>query len=215
MTIANYTDLKSAVSAWMHRTDLDSRIPDFIALAEPKINYDIGDILLLLSESTITTSTGTRKYPAPNGFLRLEYVYRREPASTPMQIVSSRSLAEKYAHEQYTSIPQQIAFDGENLVLHPTPNGAFTIDYTYQNEIAKLSNSVPTNEILTRFPGLYLNGALYQAAMFIGNDKDAAKWQAEYQAALQNARSIDYMGNAKLRTNIPTSGNSFNFYTGD
>lgn len=215
-SLGTFSGLKASVADWLHRSDLDARIPDFIALAESRITNDISDITLLLSEGQIVTAAGQRKYPAPAGFIRLNYVYRREPASTPMQIVSPRALAEKYAFEQYTSIPNFIAFDGLNIVVHPTPNGAYTIDYTMQDMVMSLSDAAPTNVILTRFPGLYLWGACYEAAVYC---RDAALMQiaeGKYKEALTNARSVDYLGDATLRTDVALrSGGSFNFYTGD
>ena len=38
MALANYSDLQSAVAGWLNRTDLTSQIPDFIALAESKLD---------------------------------------------------------------------------------------------------------------------------------------------------------------------------------
>lgn len=215
-SLSTFSGLKTAIADWLHRADLATRIPDFIALAESRMNNDIGDITLLLSEGQIITAAGQRKYPAPSGFIRLNYAYRREPASTPMQIVSPRALAEKYAFEQYTSIPDFIAFDGANIVLHPTPNGAYTIDYTMQDMVTPLSDAAPANVILTRFPGMYLWGSCHEAAIFIRDDNLTALTEQKYQAALTNARSVDYLGDATLRTDVALrSGNSFNFYTGD
>ena len=38
MPFANYTELQAAVADWLNRTDLSSRIVDFIALAESKMD---------------------------------------------------------------------------------------------------------------------------------------------------------------------------------
>ncbi|MDE2439565.1 MAG: hypothetical protein KGP14_00970 [Betaproteobacteria bacterium] len=215
-SLATFSGLKAAIADWLHRADLTTRIPDFIALAEARITNDISDITLLLSEGQIVTAAGQRKYPAPSGFIRLNYAYRREPASTPMQIVSPRALAEKYAFEQYTSIPNFLAFDGVNIVVHPTPNGAYTIDYTMQDMVTPLSDTAPANVILTRFPGMYLWGACHEAAIFIRDNNLTTLTEQKYQAALTNARSVDYLGDATLRTDVAMrSGGSFNFYTGD
>lgn len=41
MAIGTYGQLKTAVASWLHRTDLTSVIPDFIALAESNIRRDV------------------------------------------------------------------------------------------------------------------------------------------------------------------------------
>jgi hypothetical protein len=213
--ISTYSELKDAISDWMHRSDLGSRIPDFIALTESRLSQDISDIALLRSEAQIVTVAGKRAYDAPIGMISIEYARRKEPVSLPMQIVPARVLAQKYAFEQYTSSPRFIAFDGAYLVLHPTPNGAYTIDYLYQNTIDPLSDSNPTNVILQRFPALYLWGSCHEAAMFIRDMELAQSAEQKYQAALAGARSVDYVGGATLRTDVGLRGGSFNFYSGD
>jgi hypothetical protein len=39
--------------------------------------------------------------------------------------------------------------------------------------------------------------------------------EQKYQAALTNARSVDYVGGATLRTDLGLRSGSFNFYSGD
>ena len=39
MAISTYGDLKSSVALWLNRADLTAYIPDFIALAEQRMNY--------------------------------------------------------------------------------------------------------------------------------------------------------------------------------
>jgi hypothetical protein len=199
----------------MHRSDIDDHIPDFIALAEARLNQDISGIALLRSEAQLITTAGQRTYAAPSGMISIEYAHRKEPTSTPMQIVPARVLAQKYAHEQYTSIPNFMAFDGVYLVLHPTPNGAYTIDYFYRNNIKPLSDINPSNTVLERFPDLYLWAACNEAALFVRDAAFAQAAEQKYQIALARARSADHVGGATLRTDIGLSGGAFNFYNGD
>ena len=213
-SLATFSGLKAAIADWLHRADLTARIPDFIALAEARISHDIGDITLLLSEHQLVTAAGQRKYTAPAGFIRLNYACLREPDSTtPLRIVSARALAA--ANGTCTGTPSLIAFDGVNLVLHPTPSGIFTIDCTIQDMVTALSDSEPANVVLTRFPGLYLWGACQEAAMYVRDDALAQGAEAKYQAALANARSVDYLGDVTLRTDIPSGGGGFDITSGD
>ncbi len=41
MAITTYSELQSAVADWLNRSDLTARIPDFITLAETRINRDL------------------------------------------------------------------------------------------------------------------------------------------------------------------------------
>ena len=38
MALSNYTELQAAVASWLNRNDLDSAIPDFVALCEADLN---------------------------------------------------------------------------------------------------------------------------------------------------------------------------------
>ena len=38
MALGTFTELKDAIADWLDRSDLTARIPDFIALAEARIN---------------------------------------------------------------------------------------------------------------------------------------------------------------------------------
>ena len=39
--LSNYDELSAAVAKWLHRKDLTTQIPDFIALAESRMNAEI------------------------------------------------------------------------------------------------------------------------------------------------------------------------------
>lgn len=45
MAISTYAELKSAVADWLHRSDLDGVIPDFVALAEDRLRADLAGYL--------------------------------------------------------------------------------------------------------------------------------------------------------------------------
>lgn len=53
MTISTYAELQTSVASWLHRADLTSQIPDFITLAESKLNRK------LRLRAQETTATGT------------------------------------------------------------------------------------------------------------------------------------------------------------
>jgi hypothetical protein len=41
VSISNYDELKTAVANWLERSDLTSRIPEFIAFGEDRIGTDL------------------------------------------------------------------------------------------------------------------------------------------------------------------------------
>ena len=57
MSIANYSDLQGAISDWLARDELDSRLPDFIALTESRIQREL-DTTEAESTSTLVGTAG-------------------------------------------------------------------------------------------------------------------------------------------------------------
>ena len=68
MAIGTYAELQTAVANWLDRDDLSLRIPEFIALAEARMNRILR---LRLMESTYTASTVAtqRNLALPTGYI--------------------------------------------------------------------------------------------------------------------------------------------------
>lgn len=208
MAITNYGELKTAVANWLHRSDLTDRIPEFIALAESRIQADIGDSLLLDYSGTLTTVAGTRTYAVPTGFVRLL-------SCVDLQIVLAEEIAQAYADNQSQAEPEFIAFDGTQFVVHPVPDAAYSYPYVAQSRWTALSGDSDTNTVLTRWPGLYLYGSLAEAAPFVEDDARTQLWAAKYASVLEGARRFNVPGDVVLRTDLPVRGHGFNIYTGE
>ena len=69
MALANYSDLKTSVAAWIERDDLTNVIPDFITAAEQMVNYGGEDFPALRctdmqGSATIALTNGAGAAPA-------------------------------------------------------------------------------------------------------------------------------------------------------
>ncbi len=70
MSIATYAELVTALdgaSGYLHRGDLTAKIPDFIKVAESRINRKLR-VLLQETETTLTATIGSRLMAAPSLF---------------------------------------------------------------------------------------------------------------------------------------------------
>ena len=70
MAINTYATLQTAVANWLDRSDLTDRIPEFIALAEARMNRNLRLALMLnVDQTTLGGATalvaGTRDYDLP------------------------------------------------------------------------------------------------------------------------------------------------------
>src|SRR3954469_10493969 len=63
MAITTYAELQTAITNWLDRTDLSSRIPEFIALYESKVNRRLR-VRQQITSTTLTPSSGSASLPS-------------------------------------------------------------------------------------------------------------------------------------------------------
>jgi hypothetical protein len=91
--------------------------------------------------------------------------------------------------------PVEICITGSEITFGPTPDTDYAIQARYYARIPALVDDGDTTWLLQEHPGLYLWGALSEAAPFIVADNRIAIWEGKYAkekveviAADQNAR---------------------------
>lgn len=170
MSITTYSELQTAVATWLHRNDLTAVIPDFITLAEAKFNRllrvrDMEDAI----SGTITS--GAVALPADFAELKSLYADTSPPVSLqPKSLEWIRNQAE------LATTPLHYAFDQGSLVFWPSSGD---VAGTYYARIPALSASNTTNWLLTKWPDLYLFGALEQSAPYLKADQRLPVWQSK------------------------------------
>ena len=113
-------------------------------------------------------------------------------------------------------MPSTFTILGDNFRFAPTPASTYTATINYYKEFDPLSSTNTSNYILSNHPSIYLYGALYHAANFLGGiePRQVQQWQQQYVTALErlerNDREDQY-GNAPLqqRSDV-TVASSFN-----
>lgn len=185
MAISTYAELQTAVAAWAHRST--SNITDFIDLAEARINAALESRMAEV-ESSLTGVVDSRYIALPTGYYnniglwlttygnRIEIVYV-QPDSLPIATDSSGQ-------------PYYYTIDGSNIAFEMPCSSAYTYVFRYKKGYDIASTS--TNDILTRYPNVYLYGSLREASMFANDDNNAMKWEAAYQFALDECRNAEF-----------------------
>ena len=87
MAIGTYAELKTAVANWLDRDDLTDRIPEFISLAEARMNRVLR-IRLMEGKYTASTVAGQRNYALPTGYIQMRNFQVNTSPITPVQYVS-------------------------------------------------------------------------------------------------------------------------------
>ncbi len=207
MAITTYSELKTAVSNWLDRTDLTNRIPEFIALGENEI-FRRTKIREGETRATLSTVSGTKYYALPSGYKSMRHFQlNTDPVRdldymTPEQIVLSWPSAGKGKPCNYTVV-------GDELRLSPTPDIVYTMEMTYWKRIDALSDGNPTNFFMDKAPDVLLYAALMQAEGFLMNDPRVQLWRAGLNQGIEDLTREDWNdrfgGSAMVvRADMPT-----------
>lgn len=178
MAITTYGELQAAAATWLVRADLTARIPEFIALAEARLNRVLR-ARLAESEVSLNTTPGQRTLPLPAGFAEpLALWLVQGGARSPLRFIEPGLMAATSLQGQ----PCGWSVDGATLAFDRPCDQAYPLVLRMLTKFA-LSDAAPTNALLTDYPDAYLFATLCEAGPFL---RDAELAQA-YEARLERA----------------------------
>lgn len=191
MALANWTDLNAAIiSFMMDRSDLATPAPDFIALAESVIWYGLVPAISPVRTREMET-VGTVTLTNGVGTVPTDYLQYRRSAST---VNPRRSLSYVTPDVYDARYPSGVAGPGNDFTIigssiYTGPHVSTSFELTYYARAAALTVSAPTNWLMTKWPDVYLRGALMQAAEWLKNDGELTK-QTQLLAAAINSKNL-------------------------
>lgn len=183
-SIGDYAALQTSVGAWMNRTDLGNIIPDFVAIAEARMQSDLRLREGVVS-STLTTAADVQTVALPGDWL--EFVSLSLDGA-PLQLMSADRIRDLSGGGSVE--PKHYAIEGANLVLSQTPNEAYVIDINYHAKIPALATN-STNWLLTKYPQIYLYASLVSGFQYLMNDQRADYFGNLYAQAVAVAKAAD------------------------
>lgn len=201
MALSTYSDLQSAVASWLNRTDLTDKIPDFITLAESRLNRDL-KLRVMEEEIALTLAQNTRSVALPTGFVEpigLWTIYGQERREllflSPLQWDVETAAGDTF---YWTIIGPNIEF------LRPA-NAAQSLTFRFMKSFA-LSDAAPTNWLLTNHPDAYLFAALTEAAPYLKDTAALGIWDARASRAINdiNAKEAKSRSLSMLMPDIPS-----------
>lgn len=189
MSISTYGELKTAVSNWLTRSDLTSRIPEFIAMGEAQLFTDLR-CREMEASANVTVTTATRASSLPTRWVAGRSLYI---SGTPNQRLEYRTPDEYWAiYAGLTSAkPQVYTIEEDSFLWGPVPDTDYTAVSRFYQRPAVLSSDSDTNDVLSRWPNLYLHSALIQSAPFIGNDPRISTWASLYEDLIERIHNAD------------------------
>lgn len=185
MSISTYAELQTACSNWLSRSDLSSRIPEFIALAEDTINKRLR---IRAMENRATATLDAEYASLPTGFLEMRNFQLNTNPKQTLRLVTPEYIDTFHAGSM-TGQPVVYTFLGGEIQLAPSPDGSYTgeMDYYKKWDIA----TDLTNWLLTNAPSAYLYGALLQAEPFLKNDKRIPVWERRFETSMADIEMSD------------------------
>jgi hypothetical protein len=175
----DYSWLKKAIAGWLSRSNLTARIPDFITLAEGRINRKLR-VREMESLATGTLSGQTLAPPADMLEIQRLAVYPGQ-REVELEYTAPKNMA-KFGTE--TGQPIYFTTLNQSLYLAPIPDAEYDYKLFYFQKIPPLSDENTSNWLLESAPDVYLYAALLEAEPYVKNDKRVPLWAAAYQAAI-------------------------------
>lgn len=186
MAITTYAELQTAIQNWLDDTSLSSRVTEFIALAEDRINDDLGNLRMAWTTTTLNGSIGSRALTLPTGFV--------EPRALYLTTDGDQTYLEPFINgtrvlRTDSATPQAWCINGANINLDCLLSAADTFLFHYRTKWDIATDL--TNWLLTNHPSVYLASALVEAYVFRDNDTGALKWETRYQQAVERVKNAE------------------------
>jgi hypothetical protein len=193
MALNTYTGLKDAVADWLDRSDLTSRIPDFITLAEARINRDLR-IRPMEVRSTMTTTTGQRYFNLPGGYVQMRNIQLNTDPIRALEYITPEMLDRLYGGSS-KGVPRAYTLIGDEIQLAPVPDSGYTLEMAFYEKFTPLgdgtSGTVTNNWLTNNAPDVLLYGSLLEAEPFIKNDERIQLWLSAYSGAINKIQLTD------------------------
>lgn len=192
MSLTTYSDLKTAVANYLARTDLTTQIPDFISLAELRMQRELRIRQMLVSATPVTVA-GTKTVALPNDFIEVrDLVVDGNPAQ-PLNYFAPAALSRNSRTTQ-SGKPSDYTILASDFQLSPIPDGAYDLILLYYAKPTPLSDANTSNVFLANVPDMLLYASLLEAEPYLMNDARVATWVALYERASSSVTKSDESG---------------------
>lgn len=184
MSLTTYGGLLAALPKWSTKNSLTDQLPDFVAWAHQEIGRRLrAPILYARADVTVDAET----VAAPDGFLAAKRFYLEATPRRVLRVTSSEHLIDLTAECGPLPFPTHFAVEGtDTLAFAPLFNGPATGKLLFYKAPAALVEDGDTNVVLTKYPFLYLYGALEALFRYIEDDNNTDRYGGLFGALLSS-----------------------------
>jgi hypothetical protein len=189
VAITTYAELQTATANWLDRTDLTSRIPEFIELAEANFNRVIRQPDMVAKDDSF--SIAGRYTTLPTDTLEIIRIVVDLTPVIVLEYLTPEEISERRIVMSSTGKPYYFTTIGgatNQLEVLPSPDSTYTSSIVYYTRIAVLSDSATSNWLLASHPDIYLFGTLVEAEPYLKNDERMPMWTARLDKALNDLK---------------------------
>lgn len=196
MALANYVDLQATVANYLHRSDLATIIPDFITLAEKRINGDL-NARLQDTVAIISAVAGATTVVLPSDMIDMRSLVLQSSPNTVLDYLTPDQFNMQYSY-QLSGSPRSFTVIGGSIYLGPIPDSAYSLQITYRAALPSLATN-GTNYLMTGYPAVYLNATICEALDYIRDLDKLAVWQEKYKESILTVNSVDWYSGSQMR----------------
>lgn len=200
-TIVDYASLQTALANFSNRADLTSRLPDFIQLAEAKMNRYLR-LIDMTSQNASFSITG--EYVAtPTSFGGVKTFYINTDPKTPLEFMADDLMTALF--DTGTGKPRNYNVQGSNFRFGPVPDSTYTATLVYYLAIPNLTTGATTNWVITSHPDAYLYGGLAELNSYLKDFEAALGYaQAMYKVLdeMKGASALTRWGSGPISVRV-------------
>ena len=189
MAITTYAELQTATANWLDRTDLTSRIPEFIELTEANFNRVIRQPDMVAKDDSF--SIASRYTTLPTDTLEIVRIVVDLTPVIVLEYLTPEEISQRRIVMSATGKPYYFTTIGgstNQLEVLPSPDSTYTSSIVYYTRIAALTDAATSNWLLDDHPDIYLFGTLVEAEPYLKNDERLSMWSAKLDKALNDLR---------------------------
>lgn len=202
MAISSYSELQGAVNDYLVFTDIGAVFDTFLGMAEARLNREIRT--REMEEVQQYNSHTGQNITLPTDYLEMIDFYETGTGGrtlsylNPGQFWSLASSRAGNAQAKYYTII------GDEIKLSPYDNTSRNYELHHYAELAGLSTSNTTNDLLSKAPDLYLYATLLEAQPYLADQERAIEFATLYDRSKESLLASDVR--SKLRPGARMKG---------
>jgi hypothetical protein len=198
MALSNYTNISAAVTRWVNRVgadDMTDNVEDFITIAQRRIQREVRVPPMEVLSAGLTITDGQAVIPSAMLDVKEMIAYDGSSAWDVKRHTYAKVRSERLKAGTGPSVFDTV---GANFEFGPAPTAGVSVDVVYYQELEFISPSVDQNWFSQYAPELILFAALTEAASFLKDTEQEAKYEKKYndakEALVLQQRKAEYSG---------------------